>query len=157
MSVNAIGNHPGWAPTPGESNWQNVLDASADVLGLSPSAVSQQLRAGGTSLSSIAQQQGVSAQALTQAIAGALSPSTLASTTSEQQSQVAQRIAQRTGGGQARYSGGGVADELAEFDDAQVSASAGPAPQLANAATTYAASGATNAPVQSGAAIDERA
>jgi hypothetical protein len=81
-----------------QSNWQNVLDAAARTLGMSPGSVAAQLRAG-SSLSSIAQSRGLSQEALTTSIAGALSPSTLSASTGAERRQIAASIADRVGGG----------------------------------------------------------
>jgi hypothetical protein len=155
MSVNAISNAGDWGAPSAESNWQNVLAASAKALGLSTGAVSQQLRAG-ASLSSLAEQQGVSQQTLTQAIAGALSPSTRSATTSTEQLEIATRIAQRVGGGQARHvaipSGDPLLESLGESDSGDTLGAL-----RASVATAYASNGTQSTPSPSGTAIDELA
>jgi hypothetical protein len=153
MSVNAISNTGDWGPTSAESNWQNVLAASAGALGLSQGAVSQQLRAG-ASLSSIAEQQGVPQQTLTAAIAGALSPSTRSATTSAEQLDIATAIAQRVGGGQARHvavpAGDELLDSLGEAGDTLGAL-------RASVATAYVSNGSLSTPSPSSTAIDELA
>jgi hypothetical protein len=149
MSVNVIGGGVA-TTTPAESNWPAVLGAAAGVLGMSPGAVSAQLR-GGASLSDLAAQQGASGQALTGAIAGALSPSTVSATTDAEREQIATQIAQRPGGAAARYAGSDLAGELAALE------SAGAPSLLANAAAGYRPNGAAGTPVQSGAAVNELA
>jgi hypothetical protein len=146
MSINAIGG----AGSPGaaaDSNWPSVLGASARVLGLSTASVGAQLRAG-ASLSQIAARQGVSQDALTQAIAGALSPSTQSATTQPEREAIASQIAQRPGGAATRHNAGDVAAELASLEsDASL------APLLA----TYGAGGTVGAGAQRGATVDELA
>ncbi len=95
-----------------QNNWRNVLGAAANALGLSPSSVSSQLQAG-ASLSSIAQSQGVSEQALTGAIAAALSPSTQASATAAERQQIATSIANRAGGPHQNGKGQNALDDPA--------------------------------------------
>ena len=114
---------------------------------MTPGAISTQLRAG-ASLSELADTQGVSGQALTDAIAGALSSSTLAATTPQEREQIAARIAQRPGGAAARYAGSDLAGELASLETT---------PLVANPAATYGSSGSAGAAQQSGVAIDELA
>jgi hypothetical protein len=91
----------------GKSNWQNVLSSISGSLGLSTSALQQQLQSG-QSLSSIAQTQGVSQQALVQSISSALTQN--GSTASGSQlTQMATNIANRTpsSGGHHHHHGGG--------------------------------------------------
>ena len=87
-------------------------------------------------------------KALTDAIAGALSSSTLAATTPQEREQIAARIAQRPGGAAARYAGSDLAGELASLETT---------PLVANPAATYGSSGSAGAAQQSGVAIDELA
>ncbi len=80
----------------GQSNWQNVLSSVSGTLGLSTSALQQQLQSG-QSLSSIAQTQGVSQQSLVQSISAALTQSGSTASASRLQ-QIATNIANRTPG-----------------------------------------------------------
>ncbi len=102
MSVNPVDNSSAWAAvqqnSSGQSMWQNVMSAAAGALGESASAVQQQLQ-GGSSLSSIAQAQGVSQQSLVQAIAGALSQGGSTTASGDQLQQIATNIANRVPGG----------------------------------------------------------
>ncbi len=106
MSLNTVASPAGQDPAQQtaslQNNWQNVLGGAAKALGMSTGSVSAQLRAG-ASLSSIAQAQGVPQQALTDAIASALSPSTQAASTSAERQQIASSIANRAGGGHGHH------------------------------------------------------
>ena len=92
-----------------QSNWQSVLNSAASTLGLSTSALQQQLQSG-QSLSSIAQAQGVSQQTLVQSISTALTQNGSSASGSQLQ-QIATNIANRTpgAGGHHHHHGGGSA------------------------------------------------
>lgn len=120
MSVNSIDSTGGWPlqTTSTQTPWQNVLTAASSALGLSTSAVQQQLQAG-ASLSAIANTQGVSQQSLVQAITSALTQNGQpASASSGQLQQVATSLANRTLGSQAaqghhhHHHGGGASNTV---------------------------------------------
>ncbi|MGO9793564.1 MAG: hypothetical protein ACLP8S_29790 [Solirubrobacteraceae bacterium] len=79
-----------------QSNWQNVLNSVSSTLGLSTSALQQQLQSG-QSLNSIAQTQGVSQQTLAQSISTALTQNGSTASGSQLQ-QLTTNIANRTPG-----------------------------------------------------------
>jgi hypothetical protein len=89
------------------TNWQNMLSAVSGMLGVSTSALQQQLHSG-SSLSSIAQTKGVSQQSLIQSISAALTQNGSAASGS-QLAQIATNIANRTpgAGGHHHHHGGG--------------------------------------------------
>ncbi len=96
---------------PTQNPWPAVLSSAASVLGLSTSALQQQLQSG-SSLSSIASSKGVSQQSLVSAIAGALQQSSAASgsnaPTGAQLQQTATNIANATGHHRHHHHHGGV-------------------------------------------------
>jgi hypothetical protein len=111
MSLGSIGSVNGAWPSQqsssAQSSWQNVLSSVSGTLGLSSSALQQQLQSG-QSLSSIAQSQGVSQQTLIGSIQNALTQN--GSTASGPQlQQAATNIANRTPGAghHHRHGGGG--------------------------------------------------
>ncbi len=111
MSVNAIGATQAVAQqqsSSSQSNWQNVLNSVSGSLGLSTSAVQQQLQSG-QSLSSIAAAQGVSQQSLVQSISTALTQNGSGASGSQLQ-QIATNIANRTpsSGGHHHHHHGGA-------------------------------------------------
>jgi hypothetical protein len=90
----------------GQNPWQNVLSSVSGTLGLSSSALKQQLQSG-ESLSSIAQTQGVSQQTLLGSIQTALTQNGSTASGSQLQ-QAVTNIANRTpGGGHHHHHGGG--------------------------------------------------
>ena len=106
MSIGSIGSAGLWPSqqtTSAPSNWQNVLNAASGALGLSASALKQQLQSG-ASLSSIAQSQGVSQQTLVSSISNALTQNGSTATGSQLQ-QIATNIANRTPGGHHHHPG----------------------------------------------------
>jgi len=112
MSINPIGtNNPSAVQqsSSGQSNWQNVLNSVSSTLGLSTSALQQQLQSG-SSLSSIAQSQGVSQQTLVSAISTGLTQNGQSTASSAQLQQIATNIANRTPGGHGHHHhhGGGA-------------------------------------------------
>src|ERR1700689_638529 len=91
-----------------QSNWQAIMSSAASALGLSPSALQQQLQSG-QSLSAIAQTQGVSQQSLVQSITTALTQNGSTASASQVQ-QIATSIANRppgAGGHHHHHHGGG--------------------------------------------------
>jgi hypothetical protein len=159
MSSNTITGATAGAVQPSsslQSNWRNVLGAAAKALGMRASSVSAQLRTG-SSLSSIAQSRGVPQQALTSAIASALSPSTQAAATNAERQKIATSIANRVGGGSHSRQGAGGSDAANDplpadigGDDASVSVSITSADVL-----IVLTAGATSVP--SGSTIDQLA
>ncbi len=113
MSIGSIGSvnnaWPSQQSSSAESSWQNVVSSVSGTLGLSSSALQQQLQSG-QSLSSIAQSQGVSQQTLIGSIQNALT-SNGSSASGPQLQQVATNIANRTPGaghaGHHHHHGGG--------------------------------------------------
>jgi hypothetical protein len=112
MSIGSIDSSNAWSQQSGstQTNWQNILSAASDTLGLSTSALQQQLQSG-SSLTSIAQTQGVSQQTLVSSIEGALTQNGSAATGSQLQS-IATTIANRTpgSGGHHHHHAGGATD-----------------------------------------------
>ena len=110
MSIGSIGSvnsaWPSQQSSSAQSSWQNVLSSVSGTLGLSTSALQQQVQSG-QSLSSIAQSQGVSQQTLIGSIQNALTQN--GSTASGPQlQQAATNIANRTpGAGHHHHHGGG--------------------------------------------------
>jgi hypothetical protein len=111
MSVGSIGGvnsaWPSQQSSSAQNSFQNVLSSVSGTLGLSTSALQQQLQSG-QSLSTIAQSQGVSQQTLIGSIQNALTQN--GSTASGPQlTQAATNIANRTpgGGGHHHHHGGG--------------------------------------------------
>jgi hypothetical protein len=111
MSIGSIGSvnsaWPSQQSSSPQNSFQNVLSSVSGTLGLSTSALQQQLQSG-QSLSSIAQAQGVSQQTLIGSIQNALTQN--GSTASGPQlTQVATNIANRTpgAGGHHHHHGGG--------------------------------------------------
>ncbi len=105
MSITPIGSQTVWSlPSSSQSsNWQNVLNAASSALGLSPSDLQTQL-ASGSSLSSIAQSQGVSQDTLIQSITSALKQNgQLSGASASQLQQVATSIANRTPSAQGHH------------------------------------------------------
>ena len=99
MSIGAIGAQSTTQTQSPQSNWQNVLGAASSALGLSTSALQQQLQSG-QSLASIAQTQGVSTSSLVSTVAGALSQSgQLSGASAGQLQQIATNRVNRTPGG----------------------------------------------------------
>ncbi|HTU97655.1 MAG TPA: hypothetical protein VMF14_17540 [Solirubrobacteraceae bacterium] len=90
-----------------QSPWQNVLSSVSGTLGLSTSALKQQLQSG-QSLSSIASSQGVSQQTLLSSIQNALTQNGSSASGSQLQT-MASNIANRTpgAGGHHHHHGGG--------------------------------------------------
>lgn len=145
MSIGSIGSADNWPSaqsSPAESNWQNVLAAASSTLGLSTSALQQQLRSG-SSLSSIAQSQGVSQQTLVSSISAALTQNGSTATGSQLQ-QLATDIANRTPGGHHRDHGEtsstGTTSNSPTTDDSSATASASSTPSSASSETTSASS-----------------
>jgi hypothetical protein len=100
-----------------QSNWQAITSSAASALGLSPSALQQQLQSG-QSLSAIAQTQGVSQQSLVQSITSALTQNGSTASASQLQ-QIATSIANRTpgaGGHHHHHGGGGSPDTQQSVD-----------------------------------------
>ena len=122
MSIGSIGSAnsawPSQQSSSTQSNWQNVMSSVSGTLGLSSSALKQQLQSG-ESLSSIAQAQGVSQQTLIGSIQSALTQN--GSTASGSQlTQAATNIANRTpgaGGHHHHHGGGGGLESLLATDD----------------------------------------
>jgi hypothetical protein len=111
MSIGSIGGvnsaWPSQQSSSAQNSFQNVLSSVSGTLGLSTSALQQQLQSG-QSLSTIAQSQGVSQQTLIGSIQSALTQN--GSTASGPQlTQAATNIANRTpgGGGHHHHHGGG--------------------------------------------------
>jgi hypothetical protein len=103
-----------------QSPWQNVLSSVSGTLGLSTSALQQQLQSG-ASLSSIAQTQGVSQQTLISSISSGLTQNGSGASGTQLQ-QAATNIANRTpgaagAGGHHHHHGGGEAASLLATDD----------------------------------------
>jgi hypothetical protein len=126
MSVNPIG-APQAAPQQQSSsanNWQNVISSVSGTLGMSTAALQQQLQSG-QSLSSVAQSQGVSQQALVQSISTALTQGGATAPASQLQ-QMAANIAGRTasGGhhGHHRHGIGSIASASPSTSTAQTAA-----------------------------------
>jgi hypothetical protein len=117
MSVSPIGASASTAVQPPSSsqnnNWQNMLSAMSGMLGMSTSALQQQLQSG-SSLTSIAQTQGVSPQSLIQSISTALTQNGSTASGSQLQ-QIATNIANRTpgAGGHHHHHGGGGSSSAA--------------------------------------------
>lgn len=122
MSIGSIGSAnsawPSQQSSSTQSNWQNVMSSVSGTLGLSSSALKQQLQSG-ESLSSIAQAQGVSQQTLIGSIQSALTQN--GSTASGSQlTQAATNIANRTpgaGGHHHHHGGGGGLESLLATED----------------------------------------
>jgi hypothetical protein len=111
MSIGSIGSvnsaWPSQQSSSAQNSFQNVLSSVSGTLGLSTSALQQQLQSG-QSLSSIAQAQGVSQQTLVGSIQTALTQNG-ASASGAQLTQAATNIANRTpgAGGHHHHHGGG--------------------------------------------------
>jgi hypothetical protein len=109
MSIGSIGSAGSWPTQQSatfQSNWQNVINAASGTLGLSASALKQRLQSG-SSLSTIAQSQGVSQQTLVSSISSALTQNGSTATGTQLQ-QIATNIANRTPGGHHHHAGGGA-------------------------------------------------
>ncbi len=125
MSVNAIGAPQAAAQqqtSSSQNNWQNVLNSVSGSLGLSTSALQQQLQSG-QSLSSIAQTQGVSQQSLVQSISTAVTQNGSSASGSQLQ-QIATNIANRTpssGGHHHHHHGGASSSSSSSSSTAQTS------------------------------------
>jgi hypothetical protein len=108
MSIGSIGSASNWPAQQSssmQSNWQNILTAASGTLGMTAPALQQQLQSG-SSLSSIAQSQGVSQQTLISSISGALTQNGSTATGSQLQT-MATNIADRTPGGHHHHHHGG--------------------------------------------------
>src|SRR5271155_2465472 len=96
----------------GQGDWQNILDAASSALGVSSGSVEQQLQSG-SSLSSIAQSEGVSQQTVVGAITSAIQQNEQSSgasgPSSARLSEIATNIADRTAGSGSSTSAGGGA------------------------------------------------
>ena len=116
-SISAVQQQP---PPSQTSDWQNMLGAVSSTLGMSTSALQQQLQSG-SSLSSIAQSKGISQQSLLQTISTALTQNGSTASGSQLQ-QIATNIANRTpgAGGHHHHHHGGAGGASTE---AQSSAS----------------------------------
>jgi hypothetical protein len=126
MSIGSIGGVNGTSPTQqsssAQNNWQSVLSSVSGTLGLSSSALQQQLQSG-QSLSSIAKSQGVSQQTLLTSIQGALTQNGSPATGTQLQT-IASNIANRTPGADGHHhhhggggGGGGGIESLLSTDD----------------------------------------
>jgi hypothetical protein len=118
-----------------QSPWQNVLSSVSGTLGLSSSALKQQVQSG-ASLSSIAQSQGVSQQTLIGSIQNALTQN--GSTASGPQlQQVATNIVNRTPGAghQHHHHGGGIESLLATDDTSSTDSTDAAGPSAATPTT----------------------
>ncbi|HWE08268.1 MAG TPA: hypothetical protein VG325_02870 [Solirubrobacteraceae bacterium] len=107
MSIGSIGSAGNWPTQQSASpqgNWHNVVNAASGTLGLSTPSLQQQLQSG-SSLSSIAQTQGVSQQTLISSISSALTQNGSTATGTQLQ-QIATNIANRTPGGHHHHPGG---------------------------------------------------
>jgi hypothetical protein len=108
MSVSPIGSagvSPLQQSPSSQGNWQSVLNSAAGTLGLSTTALQQQLQSG-QSLGSIAQGKGVSQQTLAQSISSALTQNGSTASGAQLQ-QIATNIANRTPGAGGHHHGGG--------------------------------------------------
>jgi hypothetical protein len=97
MSLTSVGgssNSPLLQPST-QSNWLQMLSSLSGTLNMTPTALQQQLKAG-SSLSSVADVQGVSQQTLVQSISTALTQYG-SSASGSQLAQIATNIAERTG------------------------------------------------------------
>jgi hypothetical protein len=138
MSIGSIGSVNGAWPSQqsssAQSSWQNVLSSVSGTLGLSSSALQQQLQSG-QSLSSIAQSQGVSQQTLIGSIQNALTQN--GSTASGPQlQQAATNIANRTpGAGHHHHGGGGGIESLIATDTSSTDSTEAAGPSAATPTT----------------------
>ncbi len=140
MSIGSIGNvnsaWPSQQSSSAQSSWQNVLSSVSGTLGLSTSALQQQVQ---SLPSSIAQSQGVSQQTMIGSIQNALTQN--GSTASGPQlQQAATNIANRTPGAGHHHhhgggGGGGIGSLLATDDTSSTDSTAAAGPSAATPAT----------------------
>jgi hypothetical protein len=160
MSIGSIGSvnsaWPSQQSSSAQNSFQNVLSSVSGTLGLSTSALQQQLQSG-QSLSSIAQAQGVSQQTLIGSIQTALTQNG-ASASGAQLTQAATNIANRTpgAGGHHHHHGGGgggggveslLASDTSSTDSTDSTDAAGPSAATPTTDTSLAdqLGGATSA------------
>ena len=130
-----------------QNPWQNMLNSVSSTLGLSTSALQQQLQSG-QSLTQIAQNQGVSQQTLVQSISSALQQNGSTAPASQLQ-QIATNIANRTPGAGGHHHhhhhGGGVSSSTQQSADGTLLAALSTTPSDSTDATnpdgTQSASG----------------
>jgi hypothetical protein len=147
MSIGSIGS----ASNPQQSNqnnWQNVLNAASATLGLTGPALQQQLQSG-SSLSSIAQSQGVSQQTLVSSISSALTQNGSTATGSQLQ-QMATSIANRTPGGHHHHhhGGGSTSDATDGSSSADATSATSSTDDPLMAALTAASSSSSSSPFE---------
>ena len=111
-----------------QNPWQKLLSSVSSTLGLSPSALQQQLQSG-QSLTQIAQAQGVSQQTLVQSISSALQQNGSTAPASQLQ-QIATDIANRTPGAGGHHHhhhhhSGGVSSSTQQSSDGTLLAALG--------------------------------
>jgi hypothetical protein len=143
MSIGSIGSvssaWPSQQSSSAQSSWQNVVSSVSGTLGLSSSALQQQLQSG-QSLSSIAQSQGVSQQTLIGSIQNAVTWNGSAASGPQLQ-QVATNIANRTpGAGHAGHhhhhgGGGGGVESLLSTDTSSTDSTDAAGPSAATPTT----------------------
>jgi hypothetical protein len=110
MSISAIAGQSPAQLQSSQTNWQNILGAASSALGMSTSALQQQLQQG-QSLATIAQSKGVSTSSLVSSIAGALQQNgQVPGASAAKLQQIATNIVNRTPGthGHHHHAGGGT-------------------------------------------------